>query len=199
MREVKLDKEGEGTLFEEYSEVDVSMVREATRLGCALIGGTAVQMLARVYGVREHRERSKDDLDFLTSHTNEEGIKAFKYVLKKSEFVPTKMGDSEFMLNYENVKEGVEVDVLVSWEAGIEGWFLNIRGILVVNPIYLFLMKVQRLFTGLSNKDEADKKDLVALYDVIEKRGELHILEGVLSEKCPDLDEGRLNAVLNME
>ena len=183
-------------IFDSYSSLDVPIVRAASRNGLALLGGTAVQLLARKYNVKERRSRSINDLDFLTSASNKEGIQAFKFSLKSTGFEPIKMGESEYMLNYENSKEGVEVDCLISWEKNIEDWFITVNGILTVSPVYMFLTKVQRIFSGLSSKNESDVQDLNTLYDIIESRNELGLLESTISEQASEVDIDKLNEYL---
>lgn len=183
-------------IFDSYSSLDVPIVREASRCGCALLGGTAVQMLARKYGVKERRSRSINDLDFLTTAYNKEGIAVFKHSLKKNGFTPIKMGESDYMLNYENAAQGVEVDVLISWEPDITKNFIKVNGILTVSPCYMFVTKVQRIFSGLSTKNESDKQDINTIFDIIEKRGEIELLQDMISENCPEVEEDALNELL---
>lgn len=183
-------------IFDSYTTLDVPIVREASRCGCALLGGTAVQMLARFYHVKERRSRSIDDLDFLTPASNREGISAFKHKLITNGFEPIKMGESDYMLNYENKEVGVEVDVLISWEPGIEEHFIKVNGILTVEPCYMFVSKLQRIFSGLSTKNELDTQDINTLYDIIESRDEIEKLQDMIADEIPEVDEDELNALL---
>ena len=183
-------------IFDSYSSLDVPIVREASRCGCALLGGTAVQMLARKYDVKERRSRSINDLDFLTTSYNKEGIAVFKHSLKKNGFTPILMGESDYMLNYQNPIQGVEVDVLISWEPNITKNFIKVNGILTVSPCYMFVTKVQRIFSGLSTKNESDRQDINTLFDIIEKRGEIELLQDMISENCPEVEEDALNELL---
>ncbi len=184
-------------VFDSYSSLDVPIVREASRCGLALIGGTATQLLARKYHVRERRQRSINDLDFITSGiSNKRGIEIFKKALDKWNFSPIKMGDSDFMLNYENKSDGVEVDVLISYETGLMNQFITVNGILVIDPCYAFLTKVQRISSGLSTKNVTDKQDINTLYDVIESMGRIEDLEELLSNSNLDISEEDLNKLL---
>ena len=88
-------------MFDYYSPLDVGIVRVATSCYCALIGGTAVQFLARKYGVKERRARSINDLDFITSARNPY-LGQFNDWLVKNNFKEIKAGVSEYMWNYEN-------------------------------------------------------------------------------------------------
>ena len=184
-------------IFDSYSSLDVPIVREASRCGLALIGGTATQLLARKYSVRERRSRSINDLDFITSGLqNKRGISIFKNSLIKWGFTPIKMDDSDFMLNYENTNDGVEVDVLISYESGLMDRFITVNGILVIDPCYAFLTKVQRITSGLSTKNETDKQDINTLYDIIEAMGRISDLEELLSNSNVDIAEEELNSLL---
>lgn len=170
-------------IIDSYSSLDVPIVKKASFCNLMLIGGTAVQLLARAYGVKELRKRSINDLDFLTSARNKRGIEDFKDALKSQGFVPFKMGESDYMLNYENKDVGVEVDVLISWEPDVMERAVTVKGILVQDPCWQFLQKVQRIAGGLSTKSETDTQDLYVLYDVIEKRKDIEKLEELLSEE----------------
>ena len=168
-------------LFDSYSTLDVPVVRKASLWGFALVGGTAVQLLARHYGVTERRNRSINDLDFFVSAKNTK-IGDFKSFLESEGFEEIKMGVSDYMINVENKELGVEVDVLISWDLCIEDTFVSVGGFLVVSPIEIFRTKVQRLISK-STKHDTDVQDLNTLYDVIVARNEIDKLEAVLSSE----------------
>lgn len=178
-------------MFDYYSPLDVRIVRVATSCYCALIGGTAVQFLARKYGVKERRARSINDLDFITSARNP-NLGQFNEWLVKNNFKEIKVGVSEYMWNYENPNVGVEVDLLISYEAGLENQMFVEDPFLVWHPVYLFVSKVQRM-TTFNTRAETDKADLNTLYDILEKRKELPLLEEALSKM--DLTDERIRLV----
>lgn len=174
-------------LFDYYSPLDLRIVRAATFCYCSLIGGTAVQFLARKYGVKERRARSINDLDFITP-VNNPCLGQFNEWLVKNNFKEIKAGVSEYMWNYENSDFGVEVDLLISHERGLANQMLLEGPFLLWHPVYLFVSKVQRMTTS-NTREETDKADLNTLYDILEKRKELPLLEEVLS-KMDLSDEG---------
>lgn len=183
-------------LFDSYSKIDVPLVRKATFYSLGLIGGTAIQLLAREYGVRERRSRSINDLDFLTSADNKQNVRLFENFIKSEGFTPTKMGSSDYMLNYENSELGVEVDVLISWERDLMNHFIKVSGILVISPIWQFVMKLQRVSSKLSNKNKTDIQDLNTLFDIVQARDEIHDLERLIEKECPELEEEFINKLL---
>ena len=166
-------------LFDSYSPLDVQVVHRATSYGCALIGGTAVQFLARQYGVKERRSRSVNDLDFITPASNPL-TRYFNDWLVRSHFREIKAGASEYMWNYENPHAGVEVDVLISHDPLLPSQIIKVAEILVWHPVNLFVSKVQRM-TTFNTRADTDKADLNTLYDILEQRNELPLLETALS------------------
>lgn len=180
-------------LFDSYSKIDVPLVRKATFYSLGLIGGTATQLLAREYGVKERRSRSINDLDFLTTAQNKQNVLLFENFIKNEGFSPVKMGSSDYMLNYENSDLGVEVDVLISWELNLMNKFIKVSGILVISPIWQFIMKLQRISSGLSTKNKTDIQDLNTLFDIVQARDEIHDLEVLIGKECPEVDEEFLN------
>jgi len=167
-------------MFDYYSPLDARIVRVATSCYCALIGGTAVQFLARKYGVKERRARSINDLDFITPARNPYLVQ-FNDWLVKNNFTEIKAGVSEYMWNYENSDAGVEVDLLISHEPRLTSQIFVETPFLVWHPVYLFVSKVQRM-TTFNTRAETDKADLNTLYDILKKRKELPLLEEALSK-----------------
>lgn len=196
LRVMKISDSDRVKLFDSYSSLDVPIVRAATFYSLGLLGGTATQYLARQYNVKERRQRSINDLDFLVSAQNKENIELFKNVLKREGFEPIKMGDSEYMLNYENKKEGVEVDVLISWDSSVNSHLIKVGGILVVEPCYLFVQKLQRMSSGLSNKNATDRQDINTLFDIIQARGEIEKLQDMIASEVSEISEEWLNSLL---
>ena len=167
-------------LFDYYSPLDLRIVRAATFCYCSLIGGTAVQFLARRYGVKERRARSINDLDFITP-VNNPCLGQFNEWLVKNNFKEIKAGVSEYLWNYENPVLGVEVDLLISHERGLANQMFVEGPFLLWHPVYLFVSKVQRM-TILNAKADTDKADLNTLYDILKKRKELPLLEEALAK-----------------
>ena len=169
----------EKTFIETYSPFDIPIVINATKCGFALIGGTAVQFLARMYKVKENRERSRDDINFMSKADNK-GIEEFKKYLSGEKFVPFIEENNGFQLGYANKKAGVEVNVLLTYDSEFEGQIERVNlttetydeiSVLFWKPVYLFKAKVQRMSTSDSRRKD-DGADLKTLYDIIEKRGE---------------------------
>lgn len=198
MRERKLNitKTPFTPLFDIYSSLDTSIVSHARHCGFALTGGTAVQVLARYYDVKERRARSINDLDFITAGRNAGGIRMFAYFLEKLGFVSLLDDEPEYMMLYVNSEEGVDVDCLISWEQEIEDLYIFVGPYFIINPCYIFKGKVQRLFSKFAKKQETDIQDLNTLYDVIKKRGEIELLEAMLSKADTDFDPVKLNEFL---
>ena len=178
----------EKTFIETYSPLDIPIVINATKCGFALIGETAVQFLARMYKVKENRERSRDDIDFMSAADNK-GIEEFKKYLSGEKFVPFIEENNGFQLGYANKKAGVEVNVLLTYDSEFEGQTEKVDlmtetfgevSVLFWKPVYLFKAKVQMMSTSDTRRKE-DTADLRTLYDIIEKRGEKAELEKELS------------------
>lgn len=178
----------ERTFIETYSPLDIPIVINATKCGFALIGETAVQFLARMYKVKENRERSRDDIDFMSAADNK-GIEEFKKYLSGEKFVPFIEENNGFQLGYSNKKAGVEVNALLTYDSEFEGQTEKVDlmtetfgevSVLFWKPVYLFKAKVQRMSTSDSRRKD-DGADLKTLYDIIEKRGEKVELEKELS------------------
>lgn len=180
-------------IFDSYSSLDVPVVRSATFYSLMLIGGTATQLLARAYGVRERRQRSINDLDFLTTYQNK-SISNFNKVLEEQGFVED--SDSEYMQNWHNSEVDVDVDILISYEPHVMDRSIKVNGILVQEPCWQFIQKLQRIVTGFSNKKDTDVQDLNTLYDIIDKRGEIEKLQNLIVQEIPDIDESLLNSYL---
>lgn len=183
-------------IIDSYSSLDIPIVRKASYYSLMLIGGTATQLLARAYGVKERRKRSINDLDFLTSAKNQGGVKAFERVIQEHGFTPASKDNFEYMLNYENKEVGCDVDVLISWEPDIMDRAIRVNGILVQDPCWQFVQKLQRITTGFGSKRTTDTQDLNTLFDVVEKRGEIDKLQRLISEEVPDIEEEFLNSLL---
>lgn len=66
MRKLKIIK----PLFENYTTVDEPIVRLVSNYQLYLIGGTAIDMLCRHYGISNNRSRSNNDIDFLSFAVN---------------------------------------------------------------------------------------------------------------------------------
>lgn len=181
-------------IIDSYSSLDVPVVRNATFYSLMLIGGTATQLLARAYGVKERRKRSINDLDFLTTYQNK-NINKFNKVLQEQGFIED--SDSEYMQNWHNEEAGVDVDILVSYEPDVMDRAIKVKGVLVQEPCWQFVQKLQRIVTGFSDKKKTDVQDINTLYDIIDKRGEIEKLQNLIVQEIPDIDEDVLNDLLN--
>ncbi len=183
-------------IFDSYSSLDVPVVKEASKHNLFLIGGTAIQLWARYYGVKERRTRSINDLDFLIEAGNKRGLEAFKEFLEDSGFVEEgSVSDEDYTLFFKNTHDEVEVDILRTYERITD--VAEVKGVKTIDPVKLFIFKLQRLTSGDQTKSVTDIQDLNTLYDVIEKRGNITELEDAISIEVPYCSEEQLNEWLN--
>lgn len=168
-----------GKVFDIYSPVDVQVVRNVNSFGAALIGGSAVQTLARSYGIVPRRKRSYNDLDFIIGDRDQvEDIDAY---LRSAGFVMT--GEFEFTdptLHYYNEEYDVEVDLFNSYYTNPDD-FIARDGMLFWSPVWLYASKVQRVGTPGAVEKESDLMDLMTLDEIITQQELEAEVEDVLS------------------
>ncbi|MFA6831897.1 MAG: hypothetical protein WCR36_06470 [Bacteroidaceae bacterium] len=125
-----------------YNDADEKVILKASSLGMPLIGGTALEVLADYYHVPCIRKRSENDLDF--SSTSEVAIKNFK---------------SWVVANTDPDKVKVDIYSIPHLKIPFE-LKLNIKGVLVMSPIYLIWSKLQRA-------NDKDIKDIIWLLTLV--------------------------------
>ncbi|MCM1177381.1 MAG: hypothetical protein NC115_06970 [Bacteroidales bacterium] len=165
-------------VFDIYSPIDIEVVRKINSLGAALIGGSAVQTLARSYGIMPRRKRSYNDLDFIIGEPD--NVVAIDAYLKSAGFVMT--GEFEFTdptLHYYNEEYDVEADLFNSFYVSSED-FVERNGLLFWNPVWLYASKIQRVAMPGSVEKETDLMDLMTLDEIISLQELEDELEDVL-------------------
>ncbi|MDE6871049.1 MAG: hypothetical protein K2O58_10340 [Bacteroidales bacterium] len=152
-------------VFDIYSPIDIDVVRKINSLGAALIGGSAVQTLARSFGIMPRRKRSYNDLDFIIGDAGK--VAEIDAYLKSAGFVMT--GEFEFTdptLHYYNEEYDVEADLFNSFYVHPSD-FIERNGLLFWNPVWLYASKIQRVAMPGSVERETDLMDLMTLDEII--------------------------------
>ena len=171
-------------LFESYTSIDETVVRSASNHKLYLIGGTAIDMLCRHYGINNNRNRSNNDIDFLSFATNlsqtQEYVKelVYRYNFKKDI-------DSEYMITAKNDNLGVDVDILIDYENNNIQYGMTVNDVLVMSPAYMVYTKLDRYLSS-SNEERRriDIADIEALLKIMDKIGETEFssLESIISK-----------------
>ena len=170
-------------LFESYTSIDETIVRLASNHKLYLIGGTAIDMLCRHYGINNNRNRSNNDIDFLSFATNlsqtQEYVKklVYQYNFKKDI-------DSEYMITTKNDNLGVDVDILIDYENNNIQYGMIVNDVLVMSPAYMVYTKLDR-YINSSNEERRriDIADVETLLKIMDKIGETEFssLESIIS------------------
>lgn len=171
-------------LFESYTSIDETVVRSASNHKLYLIGGTAIDMLCRHYGISNNRNRSNNDIDFLSFATNlsqiQEYVKelVYRYNFKKDI-------DSEYMITAKNDNLGVDVDILIDYENNNIQYGMTVNDVLVMSPAYMVYTKLDRYLSS-SNEERRriDIVDIETLLKIMDKIGETEFssLESIISK-----------------
>lgn len=171
-------------LFESYTSIDETVVRSASNHKLYLIGGTAIDMLCRHYGINNNRNRSNNDIDFLSFATNlsqtQEYVKelVYRYNFKKDI-------DSEYMITAKNDNLGVDVDILIDYENNNIQYGMTVNDVLVMSPAYMTYTKLDRYLSS-SNEERRriDIADIETLLKIMDKIGETEFssLESIISK-----------------
>lgn len=191
----KLNIKKSSRMFDIYSSLDMPVVRQATFYGFALIGGTAVEHWANYYDVEKRRNRSINDLDFI-SHNENPHIAHYLNWLRKNGFETSNSTERDSLIFLKHKEIEIEVDLLVTHEHNVTDYFTKLGGFLTVSPVYIFIAKVQRLSVS-SYKNETDIQDLNTLFDVLKKRNEIELLQDELGKYSLDYLETKINKWLN--
>ena len=171
-------------LFESYTSIDETVVRSASNHKLYLIGGTAIDMLCRHYGISNNRNRSNNDIDFLSFATNlsqtQEYVKelVYRYNFKKDI-------DSEYMITAKNDNLRVDVDVLIDYDNNNIQYGMTVNDVLVMSPAYMVYTKLDRYLSS-SNEERRriDIADIETLLKIMDKIGETEFssLESIISK-----------------
>lgn len=168
MRKLKIIK----PLFENYTTVDEPIVRLASNYQLYLIGGTAIDMLCRHYGISNNRNRSNNDIDFLSFAVNlsrtQEYVEELMY-----QYGFTKDIDSDYMITAFNNDVGVDVDILIDYDNSNLEYGMTINGILVMSPCYMVYNKLDRYLSSTNEeRRRIDIADIETLLKIMDKIGE---------------------------
>lgn len=181
-------------LFESYTSIDETIVRSASNHKLYLIGGTAIDMLCRHYNINNNRNRSNNDIDFLSFATNlsqtQEYVKklVYQYNFKKDI-------DSEYMITAKNDILGADVDILIDYENNNIQYGMTVNDVLVMSPAYMVYTKLDRYLSS-SNEERRriDIADIETLLKIMDRIGETEFssLESIISKSL------RANAMIDV-
>lgn len=172
-------------LFESYTSIDETIVRSASNHKLYLIGGTAIDMLCRHYNINNNRNRSNNDIDFLSFATNISLTR--EYVAKLISLYNFKKDiDSEYMVALKkNDTLGVDVDILIDYESNNIQYGMTVNDVLVMSPAYMVYTKLDRYLSS-SNEERRriDIADIETLLKIMDKIGETEFssLESIISK-----------------
>lgn len=168
MRKLKIIK----PLFENYTTVDEPIVRLASNYQLYLIGGTAIDMLCRHYGISNNRNRSNNDIDFLSFATNLS--KTQEYANKLMHLYNFRKDiESSYMITMNNSNVGVDVDILIDYDSSNLEYGMTANGILVMSPCYMVYSKLDRYLNSINEeRRKIDIADIETLLKIMDKIGE---------------------------
>jgi hypothetical protein len=146
-----------------YTKLDDTILKHASKHGMFLIGGTAIDVCCKKLGIRNWRQRSKNDFDFVCGHDSEELIKFINKLISIGFEINV---SDDYMVILEHPKHDISVDVLIDYGFREEDEY-KIGDTLVANPIYLFTSKFSRYITKSPNP-ERDFNDLVQILQIID-------------------------------
>lgn len=163
MRKLKIIK----PLFENYTTVDEPIVRLASNYQLYLIGGTAIDMLCRHYGINNNRNRSNNDIDFLSFAVNlprtQEYVEELMY-----QYGFTKGIDLKYMITA--VNNTVKV---IDYDSNNPEYGMTVNGILVMSPCYMVYSKLDRYLNSINEeRRKIDIADIETLLKIMDKIGE---------------------------
>lgn len=177
-------------LFENYTTVDEPIVRLASNYQLYLIGGTAIDMLCRNYGISNNRSRSNNDIDFLSFATNlpktQEYVNKLMYLYNFKKDI-----ESNYMITMNNSNIGVDVDILIDYDSSNLEYGMTVNGILVMSPCYMVYNKLDRYLNSVNEeRRKIDIADIETLLKVMDKIGELEFsrLESLIASNLNGSD-----------
>jgi len=169
--------------FSIYHKIDKKVVSEASKCDLYLIGGAAIEIWINHLNLRGNRNRSNNDLDFITYKYNPK-YKRFKNYLLDNKFQLEESGFIDFYDLKEDGKTVVEVDVLLDADRNTFRKISKVKGINVMSPVFLFSSKFNRFVTldKLNHKEKftRDNLDLLDILKVINKLNMVDELENEL-------------------
>lgn len=153
-----------------YSVLDDKIIKKATELGLPLIGGTALELWAKVTNTPNVRTRSDNDIDVLSNSLSK--LREFQAWVQ--EYIP---------------QDKVQTDVLLVKSHDFSKWVVMVDGVLTMKPEYLLWSKLTR---G-SEKDKQDIKWILTIKSLKDEDIQLILDELGLTQEEADL----LNECLN--
>lgn len=159
-------------LFENYTTVDEPIVRLASNYQLYLIGGTAINMFCLHYGIKNNRNRSNNDIDFLSFAINLS--KTQEYVNKLMHLYNFRKDiESSYMITMNNNNVGVDVDILIDYDSNNLEYGTTVNGILVMSPCYMVYNKLDRYLNSTNEeRKKIDIADIETLLKIMDKIGE---------------------------
>lgn len=159
-------------LFENYTTVDESIVRLASSYQLCLIGGTAIDMLCRSYGISNNRSRSNNDIDFLSFAVNlsktQEYVNKLMYLYNFRKDI-----ESNYMITMNNSNVGVDVDILIDYDQTNLQYSMIVNNVLVMSPCYMIYNKLDRYLNSVNEeRRKIDIADIETLLKIMDKIGE---------------------------
>lgn len=177
-------------LFENYTTVDEPIVRLASNYQLYLIGGTAIDMLCRHYDISNNRNRSNNDIDFLSFATNLS--KTQEYVNKLMHLYNFRKDiESSYMITMNNSNVGVDVDILIDYDSNNLEYGITVNGILVMSPCYMVYSKLDRYLNSTNEeRRKIDIADIETLLKIMDKIGESEFskLESIIAKNLNGSD-----------
>lgn len=117
-----------------YTDLDEIVIHKMTELGIPLIGGTALEIWAKVTNTPNVRKRSDNDID---------GISSDLYKVSQFNQWASKNIDPD----------KVETDIMLVRSHDFTPWITVVDGILIMKPEYL-------LWSKLTRRTEKDRQDI---------------------------------------
>lgn len=171
-------------LFENYTTVDEPIIRLASNYQLYLIGGTAIDMLCRNYGISNNRNRSNNDIDFLSFATNlsktQEYVNKLMYLYNFRKDI-----ESSYMITAINDNVGVDVDILIDYDSSNLEYSTMVNGILAMSPCYMVYNKLDRYLNSTNEeRKKIDIADIETLLKIMDKIGESEFskLESIITK-----------------
>ena len=159
-------------LFESYTNLDEAIVFMAARHQLYLIGGTAIDLYCRRYGVQNNRHRSKNDIDFLSFAPNSAQTQEYVRKLLEQYWFKTEI-ESDYMISLTNHNLEIDVDILIDYDQSNTQYCTTVSGIAVMSPSYMTYNKLDRYFRSSNEcRKQIDLEDIRTLLLIMDKIGE---------------------------
>ena len=159
-------------LFESYTNLDEAIVFMAARYQLYLIGGTAIDLYCRRYGVQNNRHRSKNDIDFLSFSSSSAQTQEYIRKLVEQYWFKTEI-ESDYMISLTNHNLEIDVDILIDYDQSSMQYCTTVSGIAVMSPSYMAYNKLDRYFhSSNESRKQTDLEDIRTLLLIMDKIGE---------------------------